>query len=599
MTASRIGLTFILLISILGQAEAGGPGTGEPVSQDKILLTGKVESLHKEPIAEATIRVFVGGQEQPIMQKEADPSRGLAPVFAPGNKIETSSDGDYTAIIFLPAHTARSAEIRLLFEKPSYKDKEIPITNLTADDEKSGEYIHYEIITPERKIGAAFYISAFVLLMIYALITFDVFHRTLVAFLGASALLFISYIVGHYNSDYFILSFENAKDYIDFNVIFLLMGMMIIVGVMKRTGVFQWLAYKSYQLAKGDIWRLSVFLSVITAIVSAFLDNVTTMLLIAPVSMEIALVLRISPWSLLLPEVLASNFGGTATLIGDPPNIMIGSYAHLTFLDFIPTMTPVVILSMVALIIMMKFRYGPEYHKAKLTTGEIVALLNRLKDEYKITNLTLLRHSLILLAIVIFMFIIHGIFNMEPSIPALAGAALLMISAVVVDKVNIAHLIEKEIEWTTLVFFIMLFIVVGAAVETGLIQMVAEWISGLSHGNLTLAILLVLWVSAFASALVDNIPFTATMLPIVGYLSQVVPHAEANILYWALALGACFGGNGTLIGASANVVTAGLAEKEGHPITFIGYLKFGMPVMIVSVIISSLWLLFVLANVHG
>jgi Na+/H+ antiporter NhaD/arsenite permease-like protein len=375
------------------------------------------------------------------------------------------------------------------------------------------------------------------------------------------------------------------------------MGMMLIVGIMKRTGVFQWMAYKSYQLARGDVWKLTVILMVVTAVVSAFLDNVTTMLLLTPVSIEIALVLRISPWSLLLPEVLASNLGGTATLIGDPPNIMIGSYANLTFLNFLEDLTPVVILAMIALIFYIKFVYGKEYKKAKLSPEKIRELLEKLKEEYKITNPKLLRHSLSVLLFVIILFVVHGVFHMEPSIPALVGAALLMISAVFIDKINVAHMIEREIEWPTLVFFIMLYIIVGAAVETGLIQMIAEWVANISGGNFTLAIILIVWVSAISSAIVDNIPFTATMLPIVAYLTQVIPNAESNILWWALALGACFGGNGTLIGASANVVTAGLAEKAGHPISFIQFLKVGFPAMIISVVIATLYLVFVMPHI--
>lgn len=568
-----------------------------PDEYDKIVLTGKIESFHKEPIHEVKIKVIVNGSEQAIITKEADNETSAETA----SEVESSSDGEYTAIIYLPKGTAETSDIKIRIEKPTYKSREVIITDITKITD--GEYIHYENITPERHIGAAFFISAIVLILIYILISFEILHRTLAALLGASVLLFVSYVFGHYNTDFFVLSFENAKNYIDFNVIYLLMGMMLIVGVMKRTGVFQWMAYKSYQMAKGDVWKLAVILMIVTAFTSAFLDNVTTMLLLTPVSIEIALILRISPWSLLMPEVLASNIGGTATLIGDPPNIMIGSYAGLTFMDFVIALTPVVIICLVALIIMMKFKYGAEYKKAKLTPENIEKLLKRLEKEYKITNKALLKHSLVILIFVVILFILHGTFHMEPSIAALIGASLLMISAVVIDKVDVAHMIEREIEWPTLVFFMMLFIVVGAAEETGLIQMIANWVASVSStgfGGLeswVLAVILILWVSAIMSAIVDNIPFTATMLPIVAYLSQVIPNVEANILWWALALGACFGGNGTLIGASANVVTSGIAEKAGHPITFIDFLKVGLPVMIVTMIISTIWMIFVFPHI--
>ncbi len=580
----------ILFSNAQGKDSVNAGQTGQTV---KVLFTGKVETLHKEPIPEVSIKILVNGKEQPLLLKEADDNLHTKPVYAPDNEVLSSSNGEYTAILFLPAASLTSANFKIHIAKPSYVTRDIGVQGFTNLKDNPVEYIHYENLYPQRHVGPAFYISALVLILIYVLISLDVFHRTLVALLGASVLLFVSYIFGHFDSSYHIISFENAKNYIDFNVIFLLMGMMLIVGIMKRTGLFQWMAYKSYQLARGEVWKLAIILMVVTAIVSAFLDNVTTMLLLTPVSIEIALVLGINPWSLLLPEVLASNLGGTATLIGDPPNIMIGSYAHLTFIDFVIELTPVVIIAMIALILMMKMYYGKEYKKARLSTEKVADLLRRLKEEYKITNPKLLRHSLTILTLVVALFVVHGVFHMEPSIPALIGAATLMIIGVFIDKINVAHMIEREVEWPTLVFFIMLYIIVGAAQETGLIQMIAEWVANISHGNLVIAVIMIVWVSAISSAIIDNIPFTATMLPIAAYLSQVIPEASDNVLWWALALGACFGGNGSLIGASANVVTAGLAEKAGHPISFIKFLKVGFPVMIVTIIISTLWLIFV------
>ncbi len=594
-------LIFLILgsmIMIIPSASAGSHGEIScqiPAEYDKILFTGKSQSLHKEPIPETKIKIFVNGEEQQIVINEA--TGELKAECA--NYVKAGSEGLFTALVYLPKGTVKTADIQVHVEKPTYQSDEIPVNKERIAEIESGEYSYHEDIYPGRHIGSAFYISAIVLILIYVLISFEIVHRTLAALLGAAVLLFISYVFGHYNMDFFILSFENAKNYIDFNVIFLLMGMMLIVGIMKRTGVFQWMAYKSYQAAKGDIWKLVVILMVVTAVVSAFLDNVTTMLLLTPVTIEIAIILRINPWSMLLPLVLASNIGGTATLIGDPPNIMIGSYATLTFMDFVLALTPIVIVSMLALIIMMRYKYGAEYKAAKFTQENIDKLLKRLEEEYKITNKGLLNHSLIILIFVVILFILHGTFHMEPSIAALIGASLLMISAVVIDKVNVAHMIEREIEWPTLVFFMMLFIVVGAAEETGLIHIIAVWVQNVSGGDLVVAIILIMWVSAIMSAIVDNIPFTATMLPIVAYLSQVIPGVEANVLWWALALGACFGGNGTLIGASANVVTSGLAEKAGHAITFINFMKVGFPVMVVTMIIATIWMIYIFPIIMG
>jgi Na+/H+ antiporter NhaD/arsenite permease-like protein len=382
-----------------------------------------------------------------------------------------------------------------------------------------------------------------------------------------------------------ILTFEDAMHAIDMNVIFLLMAMMIIVGILKKTGVFQWMAYKSFQMARGNVFALSAILMVVTAVSSAFLDNVTTMLLIIPVTIEIAITLKINPITLLMPEVFASNVGGTSTLIGDPPNIMIGSYAKLSFLDFVQNLSIIVAISMVFTVIYYIYWYKKDYMKAQV--GDVQKLIAHLKEEYRITNRTLLIQGGIILGVTIFLFIMHGALHMEPSIAALIGAAVLM----VISRVDIVEMLEHEIEWPTLVFFIMLFIVVAGAEETGLIQVIADWVKDMSQGSLVVAILMVLWVAAIASAIIDNIPFTATMLPIVAYLTTEIPGAQDGILWWALALGACFGGNGTMIGASANVVTVGMAERAGYHISFMQYVRIAALPMLVTVILCSIWLL--------
>ncbi len=497
----------------------------------------------------------------------------------------TTSNGSY----FVESNVNDSIDTSKLYvelKKSTYKTDKLKLTEILQSKDKGNKDVYIGTLNHImlRAVTPAFWISLVVLIGIFALISFEVFHRTVAALIGASLLLFISYTLGTFNENYFVISFEEAVRAIDFNVIFLLMSMMIIVGVMKKTGIFQWLAYKSYAISKGNIFKLSIILMFVTAIASAFLDNVTTMLLLAPVSIEIAIMLKINPFSLLLPEVLASNMGGTATLIGDPPNIMIGSFAHLTFNDFVINLTPVIFIILVVNIFVMKFFFAKEYKKGKL--DNVNELLEKLKEEYKITDAKLLKYSLFVLGFVILLFITHGMLHMEPSIAAMAGAALILL----ISGADITEIMEKEVEWVTLVFFMMLFIIVGAAVETGFISMIATWVKDLSGNSMVLAIIFVMWVSALASAIVDNIPFTATMLPVVAYLSQTIPHA-GNTLWWALSLGACLGGNGTLIGASANVVTAGLAERAGYPITFGYFLKIGAPAMIISVIISMVWLL--------
>jgi Na+/H+ antiporter NhaD/arsenite permease-like protein len=373
------------------------------------------------------------------------------------------------------------------------------------------------------------------------------------------------------------------------NVIFLLMGMMIIVGILKHTGVFQWCAYKSFQMARGKVMVLSLVLMAFTAVSSAFLDNVTTMLLLTPVTIEIAVALGVSPIILLMPEILASNVGGTSTLIGDPPNIMIGSYVGLTFMQFVTNLALVCVISMAVLFVYIKLFYGKDYAKAKI--DDIDAFIAKLREEYQITDKTLLTWGLLVLGVVIGLFVTHGYWHMEVSVAALFGAGVLFTYGIMTKKINLLELIEKDIEWTTLLFFMFLFMLVGAVEETGLLALIADYVLELSKGNLTMAICLILWVSAIMSAFVDNIPFTATMLPITAYLTQVIPGAESGVLWWSLALGACFGGNGTMIGASANVVTVGIAEAAGYPIKFIQFMKVAFLYMIISVAIANAWLL--------
>ncbi|HUU80613.1 MAG TPA: SLC13 family permease, partial [Acidobacteriota bacterium] len=290
----------------------------------------------------------------------------------------------------------------------------------------------------------------------------------------------------------------------------------------------------------------------------------------------------------LIPLVLASNVGGTATLIGDPPNIMIGSFAGLTFMDFVVALAAVCGIAMVVLIIFTKLVWGKDYASAKVES--VTEYIKVLKEKYKITDPTLLAYGLAVLAFVIFLFLSHGYWHMEVSVAALMGASVLFTISILTGKVNMLELIEKDIEWPTLMFFIFLFILVGAVESSGLLALIADWILQLSKGDFVAACSLIIWVAAIMSAFVDNIPFTATMLPIVAYLTTVIPGAE-NTLWWALAIGACFGGNGTIIGASANVVTMGIAESRGYKISFGGFMKTAFPYMIISVLLAHAWLL--------
>jgi Na+/H+ antiporter NhaD/arsenite permease-like protein len=548
-------------------------------SRSVLVIHGKVLDPAGNPLEGATIVPYLNGKPYMPAVHGAENEKELS----------TGRNGLFNTEISASPDQIKHGKWAVKITRPSFKPSQLVSLKVFEDsvDEKGvTRFVTSTNISLQRFQGIAFWIALLVFITVYVLIAFEILHRTLAAFLGAAVVLVITHTLGHFYPDKFnILTYEQALHAVDWNVIFLLMGMMIIVGVLKVSGVFQWLAYKSFQVARGKIFLLSSALCIVTAVTSAFLDNVTTMLLLTPVTLEIAVVLGVSPFVFLMPEILASNFGGTATLIGDPPNIMIGSFAGLTFNHFVLNLAPVVLLVMATQILYNKFYYGADYHKAKV--ADVPKMIAFLKEKYKITDAKVLTLGGIVLLGVILLFILHGLFHMEVSVAALFGAGLI----VLLTKTDIVEMLEKEIEWPSLVFFIMLFIVVGAAEQTGILQVIADWILGVCQGRLWVAVLIILWVSGIASAIVDNIPYTATMLPITLFLTKTIPGAESGVLWWALALGACFGGNGTIIGASANVVTTGIAEKAGYKITFFDFVKQAAPITTVSLIISSVVLL--------
>ena len=404
----------------------------------------------------------------------------------------------------------------------------------------------------------------------YGIIISEKIHRTTVAMFGAVIMLMLH-----------VLSQEAAIDHIDFNTIGLLIGMMVIVSITRRTGVFEYMAIKSAKIAKGDPWKIIVLFSIITAVASALLDNVTTILLIVPVTLVITDTLEINPIAFLIPEVLVANIGGTATLIGDPPNIMIGSAANLGFMDFVINLLPVVVIIFIVIMFILKIIYK----KSLSTTEEAKQRILSMNEKIAIKNELLLKKSLSVLAFTIIGFTLHESFGFESATVALTGAAiLLLISKIEPEEIFV------EIEWTTIFFFMALFILVGSLEEVGVIGILAEKMVSFTNGNLFVTTMLILWVSAIASAFLDNIPFVATMIPLVkgiGAMSAM----SITPLWWALALGACLGGNGSIVGATANVVVSGMLEKHGNRISFVEYLKIGFPMMIVSVAIATVYLI--------
>jgi len=407
----------------------------------------------------------------------------------------------------------------------------------------------------------------------YGIIISEKIHRTTIAMLGSALMVILGIFLDFYDQ-------HRAIAAVDFNTIGLLVGMMIIVGIAKDTGLFQYVAIRSAKFAKGDPWRIMVLFVIITGVFSAFLDNVTTVLLMVPMTMVICDNLDINPMPFLLVEILASNIGGTATLIGDPPNILIGSAAGLSFMDFIVNLSPVVIVMFVLSVPMMKWMY-----KDKIgTSKEKMESIMRLDENESISDPVLLKKSLFVLALVIVGFFLHGWLHMEGATIAIFGAALLLL----LDKKNPEKVLEG-VEWVTIFFFIGLFIIIGGLEHVGAINWAAEKLIAATGGDLKVTALAILWGGAFFSAFVDNIPFVATMIPLVHNMGSVFQNLDP--IWWSLALGACLGGNGTLVGASANLVVAGMAEKSGYKINFIEFMKVGMVIMVFTVAISNIYLL--------
>ncbi len=429
-----------------------------------------------------------------------------------------------------------------------------------------------------------FWTATIIFLVAYVVIVSERVHKTIVALTGAALMLIVKILD---QSE----AFHLEETGVDWNVIFLLISMMVIINIMRPTGIFEYIAIKSAKWGRGEPVRILIIFSVVTAVLSAFLDNVTTVLLLAPVTLLIADALEIDPVPFLITEALTSNIGGTATLIGDPPNIMIASKAKLSFMDFIVHLTPAVIIIMIIYLVVLKMIFGRRLRVRPELRERILAM----DEREAIRDPVLLRKSLFVLSLVIIGFVFHGFFHYEPATVALSGAALLLL----LSSTDNPHHYLSEVEWPTIFFFIGLFIIIGGIVKVGLIKWLSLKVLDLTGGNMFATSMLIMWFSAFASAFVDNIPYVATMNPlIIDMANQLWPelkgvellqHHELMPVWWSLALGACLGGNGTAIGASANVIVVGMSERAGRKITFLRFMLYGMPIMVLTVVISTLY----------
>jgi Na+/H+ antiporter NhaD/arsenite permease-like protein len=558
-----IGLTLVMAqLLVIGQFAplVVARQASEPEAES-VSISARILDPLGEPVHEAEVAAFVNGGDSPAG--------------------ETTSQEDGSFLLDLPPGELRSVVVEVM--RPHFKTVELDLEPAELAQLNLGSSVRLDDIQLSREITLGFWVATLSFVLVLALIALERLHKTTAALLGAALVLGFSFVGGAINPDFYIFSFEQALSYVDFDVIFLVMGMMIVIAVIEETGIFQWLAYQAYRLSAGRLWLLVIILMVITAVASALLDNVTTMLLMAPITIQIALTLGIAPLSLLIPEALASNVGGISTLIGTPTNILIGSYAGLGFNDFLVNLTPGVIMALIAMTIFVVLRYRKDYAAAGSRLSD--AMRERLREAGRITEPNKLRKAGIIFAAMLVLFIIGDAIGLVPAVTAILGAVAMLIWV----APDVEEML-RVVDWTTLVFFIALFISVGALQEVGLVSLIAMGISDLVGANLNLAILVVVWSAALLSGVIDNIPFTATMLPVVDYLTRTIPGAGSNVLWYGLSIGSAMGGNSTLIGSSPNLVTAGISERAGYRITYLAWLKIGLPVMLITVVIGTIWL---------
>ena len=425
---------------------------------------------------------------------------------------------------------------------------------------------HYRVRRCFMDVNQIVAIAVFVIVML-AIMT-EKLHRSLAAITGAMLVLALH-----------VMPFDAAMEHIDFNTLGVLLGMMLFVSVVKLSGVFEFLAIKCARLAKGDPWKIMLLFVLLTAVLSAFLDNVTTVLLIGPMTLTVCKLLDINPIPFFMTEILASNIGGTATLIGDPPNIMIGSAAGYSFFDFILYDAPAVVVILAAVLVVFYFMYGRKMH----VDDEHRSRIMELDEHAQIKNQRLLKQSVVMTALVVVGFMAHGALGLESCIIALGAAGIIML----ISGESIEEALSN-VEWTTLSFFAGLFVIVGALAETGVIGMLANGLIDMTGGNVFITMLVLLIGSAVISSFLDNIPFVATMIPIL--LAMEATGMDVTPLWWAVSLGACLGGNGTLIGASANVVLSDISKKHGYEISFATFFKTGFPIMLLTILIAGVYL---------
>ncbi len=560
MRVHRGFLGFVIILGLALTLLFVQGALAQPSDQGGAQVTGEVIDFQGQPVVNALVEL-----------------RTSDDVLASGY---TQEDGSFNLDLPNDIH----GDITLVVERPHFHTITLEISAEDLNRLATEQALVVATIELERKITPAFWIATLAFIGMLLLIALEKLHNTLAALTGITIVLGVSYLLTPFLPNTYIFDFLGALRYIDWNVIFLIMGMMIVIAVVEGTGLFRWLAFFAYRVSRGKSWLLMAILMLITAIASAFLDNVTTMLLMTPITIQIAIALELNPLTLLLPEVMASNVGGIITLVGTPTNIMIGSYADISFAGFLKNLTPGVFIALLGLFAYCLVIYRKELRST--TEGISPVLYEKLEENARITEPDKLRKVGWVGLGMLLLFLFGESFHLLPAVTAILGATALLVWI----RPDVEEMIEA-VDWTTLVFFMALFIVVGAIQEVGLVSFIAQWVAGIVGENLPLAMIVVIWVGALFSTVIANIPFTAAMLPVVGYLTNVIPGAGNLALFFSLSVGSAMGGNGSLIGASANMVTAGIAERVGYPISYVYFFKKGMPALIITVALAMGWLL--------
>ncbi|MFZ0544221.1 MAG: ArsB/NhaD family transporter [Candidatus Promineifilaceae bacterium] len=555
-------LFLFLILTAIGSVHASQSGE----DPDPYIITGQLVDEQGQPVigAEIIARVPEEGKDtaEPLAQTTSLENGSFA--------LHLSQLPPETAVISIETH--------------HFSNRQLTLAGFPRENLENQGFHNLKTLTLKRRVTAGFWLAGLIFFGVLLIIALEKLHSTTAALAGISAVFLVTFLGDAVWSDLYIFSLDRALTYINWEVIFLVMAMMIVIAIIEGTGVFQWTAFQAYRISRGRSWLLMLILMLITAVASALLDNFTTMLLMTPISLQIALALGINPFALIIPEVLASNVGGISTLIGTPTNILIGAHADIGFSGFIIHQTLGVVVALIIMSLYVLWHYRAEWHKQ--SGGISPRLYQQLEKNAQIEDPETLRRSGIVFGVILIGFIIGERYHIAPAVPALIGATSLLVWL----KPDVQRLI-KAVDWTTLVFFMALFMIVGAIQEVGLISVIAGGIGHIVGTNLILAIIVMAFGVGLLSVFIANIPLAASMLPVADFLTATIPGANNKVLYYALSMGAAMGGNGSIVGGEANLVTAGITEQAGRPIAFIEFLKVGLPVTLITLTVGVLWLI--------